>query len=209
LAIDPKGKFLITGSCQMYQSGSRVVNNPQNSFRVPTYGYGDNLSRFTLAADGRPTLAETKSKPGTNGRGIRLSPDGSRVTYLSYTGYPKRSGNLAGWTPTDLEMMPTSYATAGKGSTSDLAFHPYLRLAASRTKTGAMFFDSHTGKIQTDRLRMPGGGLRNASIHRVYFSPDGRYLLFHILRKDVHYLRKVELNLTDKERTGAKPLPVP
>ena len=106
-------------------------------------------------------------------------------------------------------MMPTSYATAGKGSTSDLAFHPYLRLAASRTKTGAMFFDSHTGKIQTDRLRMPGGGLRNASIHRVYFSPDGRYLLFHILRKDVHYLRKVELNLTDKERTGAKPLPVP
>ncbi len=207
LAIDPKGKFLITGSCQMYKSGSRVVNNPQNSFRVATYGYGDNLLRFALDKDGRPTLAETKSKPGTNGRGIRLSPDATRVTYLSYTGYPGRTGNLAGWTPTDFEIMPTAYVTSGKGSTSDLEFHPYLRLAASRTKAGAMFFDSHTGQIQTDRLRMPGGGLRNAAVHRVYFSPDGRYMIFHILRKDVHYLRKVELNLTEKERAAAKPSP--
>jgi len=204
LAIDPKGKFLITGYCRMHKSGSRLVNNTR-SLR----GYGDNLMRFTLAADGRPTLAETKSKPGTNGRGIRLSPDGARVAYLSYTGYPERTGNLAGWTPTDLEIMPTAYVTSGKGSTSDLAYHPYLKLAASRTKTGAMFFDSHTGKIQTDRLRMPGGGLRNATIHRVYFSPDGLSVIFHIVRKDVHYLRKVELNLTAKERAGAKPTPVP
>ncbi len=207
LAIDPKGKFLIAGSCRMYKSGSRVVNNPQNSFRVGTYGYGDQLARFTLDKDGRPTLAETKSKPGTNGRGIRLSPDATRVTYLSYTGYPGLSGNLAAWTPTDLEMMPTAYATGGKGSASDLEFHPYLRLAASRTKGGAMFFDSHTGQIQTKRLKMPEGGLGNAKIHRVYFSPDGQSVIFEILRKDVLYLRKVELNLTEKERAGAKPSP--
>ncbi|GAF99100.1 unnamed protein product, partial [marine sediment metagenome] len=41
----------------------------------------------------------------------------------------------------------------------------------------------------------------------LYFSPDGQSVIFEILRKDVLYLRKAELNLTEKERAGAKPSP--
>ena len=209
LAIDPKGKFLIAGSCRMYESGSRLVVNPQHSFRTPTYGHDDKLVRFALDTDGRPTYAEAKSKPGINGRGIRLSPDATRVAYLSYTGYPGYSKNLAAWTPTDFEIMPTAYATsAGKASTMDFAFHPYLHLAASHTGAGAMFFDSHTGQIQANRLKIPEGGLGDAKIQRLYFSPDGRSVIFQVLREDVRYLRKVELNLTEKERAGIKPPPV-
>jgi len=201
LEVDPKGEFLVAGYSDIYEKGSRLLVNPRHVHVVPEYGSIDWLARYDLSRDAMPVQDEIKEKAGGNGKGIRMSRDAKRVTYLSHVGYPKFSGNLAGWDPGDLEKMPVTYATKGKGTTYDLAYHPVVPLVASPGSGSAVFFHRETGEIQQDRLKLPDDGLAddNCKLHRVYFSPDGRNLLFDTSINKIHYLRKVELRLTPEE----------
>ena len=218
LEVDPKGEFLIAGYSDIYEKGSRLLVNPRHVHVVPEYGSIDWLIRYELPRDAMPVQDEVKEKAGGNGKGIRMSRDAKRVTYLSHVGYPKFSGNLAGWDPADLEKMSVTYATKDKGTTYDLAYHPVVPLVASPGSGSAVFFHRETGEIQQDRLKLPDGGLagENCKLHRVYFSPDGRNLLFDTSINEIHYLRKVELRLSpeelrlidaDLEKRGTSPPP--
>ena len=99
-----------------------------------------------------PVQDEIKEKAGGNGKGIRMSRDGKRVTYLSHVGYPKFSGNLAGWDPADLEKMPVTHATKGKGTTYDLAYHPVVPLVAGRNEGTQELLTAIVGVVEGSTL---------------------------------------------------------
>ena len=199
LALEPGGRWLIAGYRDIYESGSRLLVNPDRVHVLPEYGSIDQLRRYRLGAHGLPTLEQTKDKAGGNGQGLRLSRDGRRVTYLSHVGYPQFSGNLAGWDPTDLTKMPASYPVKDKATTYDLAYHPVLPLVASPGSGSAVFLDRETGEIQERRLNVADDELADSKLHRVYFSPDGKHVILDTSVNDVHYLFQAELRLTADE----------
>jgi S1-C subfamily serine protease len=203
LRVDPAGRFLVAGYTDLYEAGSRLLVNPDRIHVVPEYGRIDWLVRYEIGRDGMPVQDELKEKVGGNGQGLRMSRDGRRVTYLSHVGYPQFSGNLAGWDPTDFEKMPVSYQTKDRGTTYDLAYHPVLPLVASPGSGSAVFFHRETGDLEPDRLQLPDGaaglGGETLKIHRVYFSPDGKHVVFDTSLNDIHYLQGVALRLKPEE----------
>jgi S1-C subfamily serine protease len=196
---DPKGRFLMVGYRDIYEKGSRLLVNPDRVDVVPEYGDISWLIRYSLNAEGLPAESEIKQKAGGNAQGIRLSKDGRRVTFLSHVGYPEFSGNLAGWDPKDLKKIPVTYATKGKATTYDLAYHPMLPIVASPGSGSAVFFDRETGDIQENRLDLPDDALAGAKVHSVQFSPDGKNLIFHVTSSGGNYLVKAGLRLNPAE----------
>ncbi len=199
LRVHPSGRLLIAGFGDSYESGSRLLFNPGRVHVVPEYGDISWLITYQLDRQGIPGAREYKEKAGGNGKGLRVSPDGARVTYLSHVGYPMYSGNLAGWDPLDLKKMPVGYAIKGKATTYELAYHPVLPMVASFGKGTGVFFHRETGQLQENRLELPPEGLGDIKIHRIYFSPDGKNLLFDTSVNEVHYLQKTALRLTRQE----------
>ena len=198
IKADPKGRFLIVGYKDIYDEGSRLLVNPGRIDVVPEYGDICWLIRYSLDDEGMPTVKEIKQHAGGNGQGIRFSRDGRRVTSLSHVGYPQFSGNLAGWDPTDLKKIPVTYATNGKGTTYDLAYHPMLPLVASPGGSSAVFFHCETGDPEENRV-VPAASLAGAKVQNIQFSPDGKNLIFHASVGDVHYLVKASLRLSPAE----------
>lgn len=96
LAVDPGGRFLMSGYRDIYERGSRLLFNPDRIDLVPDYGNIDFLIRYDLNRAGMPQVAAVKKQAGGNGAGIRLSPDGKRVSYLSASALPHF---LATWRP--------------------------------------------------------------------------------------------------------------
>ncbi len=190
IKADPKGRFLIVGYRDIYEAGSRLLVNPGRVDVVPEYGDISWLIRYSLNDEGLPTPVEVKEKAGGNAQGIRFSRDGRRVTFLSHVGYPQFSGNLAGWDPTDLKKIPVTYATKGKGTTYDLAYHPMLALVASPGGSSAVFFHRETGDLEEDRAALPAAALAGAKVLNIQFSPDGKNLILHASVGEVHYLVK-------------------
>ena len=204
LAVDPSGRFLVSGYRDIYQSGSRLIMNPKRWHVTPKYGNIDWLIRYDILTNGDVAVKQIKEKAGGNGRGLRMSRDGKTVSYLSIVGSPQFSGNLAGWTPTDFRQIPVTYATKDIGTPQEMAYHPTLPLVASPGSGSAVFFDRETGKKQENRLKVPEGALEGTSTHRIYFSPNGRHLLFNVTVNGIHYLIKTDLRLTAEEsRTAA------
>ena len=199
VTVEPGGRFLDAGYSDIYERGARLLLNPDRWHVVPEYGSLDWLIRYKLSRSGQPQVAEIKEAAGGNCKGIRISADGNRITYLSHVGYPKFSGNLAGWDSTDFGKIPVSYETKDKGRTDELAFHPVLPLCASPGSDSAVFFHSETGRIEADRIKDAADALRGLTVHRIYFSPDGRNLIFDAEVNKIHYLCKTELKLTPDE----------
>ncbi|MCH8922533.1 MAG: trypsin-like peptidase domain-containing protein [Planctomycetes bacterium] len=195
-----KGRYLMVGYRDIYKSGARLITNPTRWHVVPKYGSISWLLRYDIGRDGMPRIAELKQEAGANGKGLRLSPDGRRVTYLSHVGYPRMSYNLAGWDPTDMKKIPVSYAVKGKGTSYDLAFHPVLPIVASPGSGSAVFFDRETGQELKDQLQLDAGEFEQEKINSIRFSPDGRNLIFSTTVKEVPYLHRVALNLSAAER---------
>jgi hypothetical protein len=198
LAVDPSGIFLMASYHDIYQRGASLLFNPDQIHVVPEYGNNDFLIRYALDKSGMPKVAEVKTKAGGNGRGIRLSGDGLRVTYLSVVGSPEFSGNLVGWDPTDLEKVPVLYAIKDKARTDELAFHPFLPWVACLGNKTAIFFDRESGDELVDKLQHYD--FDEAKLNAMWFSSDGTALIFKISINDVHYLQRVELVLTEAER---------
>jgi S1-C subfamily serine protease len=203
LAVDPAGKYLLAAYKDIYENGRDVIMNPDRWHVVPSYGSIDWIIRYNLDGDGRPRLADVKENAGGNGRGLRLSTDGARVTYLSVVGSPAHSGNLSGWDPTDFGKIPVVYATKDKASTEHLAYHPFLPLAASvHSQNGTVVFDRESGDVRENICDLPADSLGSAKIVGVYFSPDGKNLILETALDEVRYLQKVELALTKAEQAA-------
>lgn len=200
LAIDPSGQFLLAAYSDTYVSGSRLLMNPDRWHVVPDYGSLDWLIRYSLDRNGLPKNPQVKEKAGGNGEGIRMSPDGKLVCYLSHTGYPQSSNKLAAWDSSDFSKIPLNYDTKDKATTQELAFHPNLPIAASPGSGSAVFFHSVTGEIQQDRLGNSEEILDGLKIDRIFFSPDGNNLVFCANVNGINYLHKIPLHLTPEEQ---------
>jgi S1-C subfamily serine protease len=200
LAIDPSGRFMLGAYSDTYVSGSRLLMNPDRWHVVPEYGSLDWLIRYSLDRDGFPKDPQVKEDAGGDGEGIRMSPDGKRVCFLSHTGYPQSPNKLAAWDSSDFSKIPLSYDTKDKATTLELAFHPNLPIAASPGSGSAVFFDSVTGEIQTDRLRNSEQILDGLKVDRIFFSPDGTNLIFCANVNGINYLHKLPLHLTPEEK---------
>ena len=196
--VHPAGTFLVTGHKDIYERGTQFFINPGFKLQaVPDYGSIDLLISYALDDKGKPTFMDLKTKAGGNGSGVRMSPDGERVTYLSHVGTPQFSGNLGGFDPLDLQKLPVAYATKDRASTHDLAYHPRLPLCASPGKDAVVFFHRDKEKEAVgERLDGPGQFDR---VHRVYFAPDGTHVVVDSDRDGVRALRNVALKLSPEE----------
>ncbi len=145
LAVDPAGRFLYVGYGEVYeQEGSVHVNPDGNVIRNPKWQNVDILSRFRI--DGKDlAMDEMFQDAGANGQGVVLSPDGRRITYLSYTGYPTFSGNVVALEAGNFKKNPTNFPMKDKSDCRRLVYHPVLPLVASPTKGGAVLYSVETG----------------------------------------------------------------
>jgi hypothetical protein len=208
LAAGPDGKFLMSGFQETYRSGSDIIQNPDRDWIVPTFGSIDSMQRYDLdEATGIPVRVIHTEKVGGNGTGIRLSADGKRATFLSVTGFPEGSKDLAGWDVGDLRKLPVTYATKDAASTNDLAFHPVLPLVACYGKGTVVFFDRETGERQTGRIN--DAELADQNIDAVWFSPDGKSIILGTTVKSVRYLYHLPLKLSAAEQEQVDRLPLP
>jgi S1-C subfamily serine protease len=198
IAVDPAGRFLITGYRDVYQAGNELLINPGRLHIVPTYGSLDWLLNYKLGADGKPQLATMRDEIGTNGKGLRMAPDAGRLTYVSFTGSPHSRGNLVGFDPRKLDENPITYRVKDKGTCQELAFHPSLPLAASPGGGGATFFHRDEGfelPGYLDADAVPAG----AAVQRLWFSVDGRNAVFRIVVNEIDYLVSAPLKLSPVE----------
>jgi hypothetical protein len=195
--VAPDGRTAYTGYKEAYRRGSQLLVNPGGIDVVPTYGIIDVLYVWDLAG-GRPRCARMKWAAGLNGCGIALSPDGRRLSYLSPGGYPANSGNAPAFDPTNFDRRPVTYATkSADADPQDVAFHPYLEIAAAPAGgAAAACFDRESGALLPDMAAPLLPPLRGAKVKRVYFSPDGLSLLVECVDGAVASLRQMRLRLT-------------
>ena len=201
LQVDPAGQFLVAGYSDIYEQGAQLIMNPDRWHVVPDYGSLDFVIRYELDRDGKPRLGAVKTNAGGNGRGLRLSSDGKRVSYLSVVGSPPFSGNLAGWDPADLGKVPVIYGMKDKASTEHMAYHPFLPLVVTFSpERGPVLFNRETGDEQSGQLTLPPDDFEDAKLQEVYFSPDGQRVLFETSVNAVRYLQSVTLKLNESEQ---------
>jgi hypothetical protein len=208
LRIDPQGEFLVSGYKDIYQRGHDIIANPDRWHVVPNYGNIDWLIRYKLDATGMPTVEDLKVDAGGNGHGIRLSPDGQRITYLSYTGTPLYSGNLAGWNTGDFKKLPVAYGLKNKASAIDLDFHPILPLVLAPAQGGAIIFHRESGDSD-DRISPVSDALTDIKPSRAWFSPDGKHAVVLIKINEVNHLYKLPLKLSKEEQAIIQKVPEP
>lgn len=201
LAADPTGRRLYTGYKDIYQKGAELFMNPDGGiWETPKYGDIDILMVYDLSNPAKPQLKAYKEAAGANGSGIRLSPDGKRLTYLSHVGYPLYSGAIPAWDPSDLEKKPVTYECKGKAGATKMTYHPSLPLVAVPGDHGPLFFNRETGDEEKDRVTLAPGTLDNTRVNEVYFSPDGANAILECQRGGTWWLYKVPLVVSAQEK---------
>ncbi len=199
IAVDPSGQHLITGYADSYRRGAEILID-REAWRLSTeYGSLAWLIRYRLDGLGNPSFDEARQRVGVNGLGIRLSDDGSRVTYLSFKGFPNATKNQGGFNAFDFRAIPVLYPTNRRSTCWHLDFHPTLPLVVSMKGVGAAFYHREKGKIETNRLDIDPAdmdGIQNVDMH---FSPDGENLIVWGVVEKRDFLHKIPLKLSDAE----------
>ncbi len=204
LAIDPHGEFIVTGFSDYLPRKTQLSLNKDKWKIVPRPGILDWLVRYKIDKKGIPEFSEVKTAAGEKGNGIRMSSDGKRITFLSGTGTPRRSKNLASWQCDNFKKTPVSYETGLRATSTELAYHGTLPLVASPGKESVTFFDRETGKLLPNRLAGNLKSLAGHKIRRILFSSDGKNLIFATTVNDINYLKKMPLKLTPAELRAIK-----
>ncbi|MFN3152300.1 S1C family serine protease [Bremerella sp.] len=198
LKVDPSGRYLIAGYRDIYENGSNFIFNPDRIHVVPSYGSVDWLMRYDLDRQGLPTVGEIVKEAGGNGKGIRLSRDGKRVSYLSVVGSPPFSRQLCGWDVYDLEKFPPMYDIKDKATTEELAYHPFLSWVACQGGQGnPLLFDRESGDPIADKIA--SFELGGAKVHGLSFAADGKAIVLDTSVNGIHYLHRVTLKLASQE----------
>lgn len=177
LRLDPSGEFLLAGFHVAFKNGPDQEFDATGRL-VPRLNYEhiDILNRFRI--DGfKLKLDQQHENAGTNGQGVVLSPDGERVCYLSFTGYPTFSYNVVALRAKDFDEKPVTFAMKEKADCKCLVFSPDSKLAASKTTGGGVLFDASTGDDVSERLATDAD-LEDAVIHDLAFSTDGKHLIY-------------------------------
>ena len=179
-----------------------LVNPNWSLLEIPQYGNIDMLLHYD-ASRGSPKMQQILVEAGGNGSGLKLSPDGRRVVYLSHVGFPLHSNNLPGFNTDDLQEPPVPYAAGAAPAPQDIAFPPSLEVVAVPTGQGAAVFDQEKGRRIDDALLLLEGSLNGMSVERLFFSPEGDSLILQCTgRPTGRQLLQVKLQFdrTVKER---------
>ena len=199
VVVDSAGKNLYTTFHDVYRKGSELLMNPTRWHIVPRYGSIDWLVHYQLDRKGKPKLSAIKDDVGANGNGICLSANGKRVTFLSFSGFPKYSKNLAGWDTHDLSNSPVGYVTKDIASCRAFVFHNSLPFGASPGQNSISICDQETGQSKKDGIKIIPDQFKTDETSLVYFSPARKHLIVQGEINGVHYLQKLELNLSKQE----------
>lgn len=171
-AVDPTGKFLLTGFKSVKEEfGGFRVNPGGQIIEQPKWENTDVLRRFKIAGD-EIELDEVFENAGANGQSLVISPDGNQVAYLSYTGYPTFSGNVALFEAANFEKKPVTLKMKDLADCKRLAFHPSKPLAASPGEGCMVLYNTQTG----DPIDNSFGDLdrwQDIAVHEFSFSADG------------------------------------
>ncbi len=203
LAVDPAGKFLFVGYAEVYEDGATYHINPGfNIIRNPNWENIDILIRYNIVGE-ELELDETFEDAGANGQGLVLSPDGKRVSYLSFTGFPTFSGNVALFDAANFKRKPVTLAMKDKSDCRRMVHHPSLDLVASPTTGGAVLYKASTGEVLEVKLPVTAE-LDGAIIHAIAFAPDGKHLAMVVSKGGgARYVQSVALKLSAEEALQA------
>ena len=116
--VTPNGRVLYSAYRDIYKKGERLLINPDWIGTVPVYGNIDILIVYDISGRSPREIA-VKDEPGGNGQGLAMSPDGRKICYLSFVGYPLYSNNIAIWDLADLTKRPST-GLAAKDNKADL-----------------------------------------------------------------------------------------
>ncbi len=209
LLVDPAGKFLYVGYRQVYESGGDIHINPDgNVIQTPNWENVDILRRFRIEGS-ELSLDEEFRDAGANGQGMVLSPDGRRISYLSYTGYPTFSGNVAALDAGNFKRKPVSFPMKDKSDCRRMVYHPVLPLVASPTTGGAVLYSAETGKV-VDGVLPASPELEGAVVEALAFAPTGKHLVFVISKAGgPRYVHTAALRLSAAQQAAVAAGPPP
>jgi hypothetical protein len=204
IRISPDGKRLYAAYRESHGPGrpTLIAARRIHTMPGPSVNSIDLLIVYDISGP-EPREVRLKENVGVNAFGIALSADGSRVSFLTFTGYPFGSHNAPGWDTADFTKRPVTYRTGDNGATSTkLTFHPVLPLAMSPTASGAVIFNRETGEPESGR--MPSSAAPSSESEKVIdatFSADGRNIILECqdAAAQSHYLKKVKLRLSEAE----------
>jgi len=208
LQIDREGKHLWVGVTDLIKKGTEFHFNPEwKVMGVPQYGQLDVVLRFDMV-EGRPVERESLSAVGQRGQGMRVSPDGKRVTYMSFSGFPGFTRNIASWDAMDFERKPVIYEMKDKQRASlavpRIDYHPFLPLVVIPKERGLMIFGRESGDEEPGRLRLAPEAFDGAVAGEAWFSPDGLSVVVECVDAGRAFLLKVPLVLSAEERAAVK-----
>lgn len=199
LAIDPAGRYLFAGYAETYQSGTDIHINPDlNIIETPEYGNVDFLFRYRINGT-RLVKDDELPDAGANGQGVVLSPDGSKVSYLGFAGYPTFSGNVAALDSTNFERRPVSFPMKDRSDCKRIAYHPTLPILVSPGEEGVVFYSTSSGEPIEESL-IESEELEGAAIESLGFSADGTRLLVVVSQNGSgKFVMNVRLNLESQK----------
>jgi S1-C subfamily serine protease/DNA-binding beta-propeller fold protein YncE len=199
ILVHPSGKYLYVALHDLYRQGDTI--NWYTGRVIPSYGNIDLLVSYEIDGDS-VRHCHTNLAPGANGRGLRASPDGAYISYVSGGGYRSGPQNLRGYT---IPAFPTNNVETARVAYNigaypiDVSYHPALKLVAACNEKDVNLFNRDTGENLSNKLDL--GERKLSAIRRVYFTPGGRHLLIDCEDEAKRRaLRAFPLRLTDAEQ---------
>ncbi|MDP6447134.1 MAG: trypsin-like peptidase domain-containing protein, partial [Pirellulaceae bacterium] len=196
MKVSPDGRYLLVGYHDIYRRGSRLILNPQRWHITPTYGSLDWLLCYDLTRTGEPIIREVKLNAGGNCQGLRLTPDGGRVVFLSFAGSPSQSKQLQALQVDKLDAEPLVFQMKEIATPTTIAFHPKRNIAASPGSGSAAFFDTKMGAEIPSLCRAIPAIVAQGEVADVWFSANGENLVFDLRIADQQHFVKAALDLS-------------
>lgn len=209
IRCSPSGDFLVAGYKRVdSRYGGFHINPDGNIIDTPKWDNTDILRRFNIN-NGSLKLDEEFPNAGANGQGLVLSPNGKQIAYLSFTGYPTLSYNIAILDARNFEKKPVSLATKDLASCKLLAIHPTRPLAACPGGEAVVFFDTRNGKPIAKQPEIQNS-LHGCIVHQLVFNRDGSHLILQASKGGgQRFVASVPLQLGDitSDASIANPTP--
>lgn len=176
LVFHPNGESLFAGYKDVISRFGGIHVNPDGNIIENTKWDNTDILRRYRVKNFDLELEEEFPNAGANGQGLVLSPNGMQIAYLSFTGYPTFSNNIALLNTKSFDKKPTTLATKDLANCRQLAIHPTKPIAASPGQEAIVLFDTKTGKPTSSQPKI-SEDLLGCMVHQVVFSGDGNHLI--------------------------------